>query len=113
MGRYAIRVRFHSDGSSVSHNQKTLEFALPDGKKALLKAINAESLGEADQFSVRVRGFDDKAAATAFGQRMKNAIRVCGIQLRTGLDAGDDILKGRIYEAGEPIMRQMFRIPND
>lgn len=113
MERFAIRVRFHSDGSAIAHPEKTLEVALPDGKAALFKALNAETLDKADRFSVQVRGFDDKQVATAFGRRMKNAIRICGIQLRTGLDAGDDILKSGVYEAGKKLVRQMFGIEDD
>lgn len=91
MSTYRFRIRFHiSSKGNITGDVKEHCFVLPNGEKAILSAIDAETLSEATKFVIISKGYKSENEAVLSGTKMKDSLLYFAVKYRVGMDLGKD-----------------------
>lgn len=92
MPEYGFRVRFLlEEGYVIGHDGDSLDIPLPSGqKKVILRPVSGAKIRESSNLTLRANGFSSADEAHAYGQRIKNALKLCGLLIHVGIDVGKD-----------------------
>jgi|WetSurMetagenome_2_1015567.scaffolds.fasta_scaffold36885_5 hypothetical protein len=112
--RYRLRFFVHAKGV-ITHPEKRYDLKLPNGTKALLSTLDAESIGEGKELVISGGGFKTEESACSIGKVVKDSVLMTGVKLRIGVDTGKEKTSGWVNPTikNEVLNNHGVRIIND